>query len=181
MNERLQTELELLSRWYLMVRSATLRVLRDLEQEDFEWQPGAGAESCGCILARIAVSDELWIQRRLIGRKVVPDSVVQAYRSGASPADIRECVLTKDELELLLKNLKVSTLAFLRGLVFGRHQAKAPDVREQLEKTIFRENQCLGQIHYLRRLRSGEPETRRRPLAGAKPARRKTGCPHDEV
>lgn len=156
MNEQTQTELELLSRWYDRARSATLRLLQDLTEEELNWQPTPRSHSGGWILAHIAVTEELRIQRRLAGRKVVPDSVVEAYRSGASLEDSGDCPLAKDELQLLLKNLRTATQAFLRGLIFGRLQSRKPDVVEQLEKLVFQESQHLGQVRYLRLLRSAE-------------------------
>ena len=156
MNEQTRTELELLSRWYDRVRSSTLRLLHDLAEEELNWQPTPRSHSGGRILAHIAVTEELRIQRRLAGRKVVPDSVVEAYRSGASLEHSQECPLAKDELELLLKNLRRATQAFLRGLILGRLQPRKPDVMEQLEKLVFQESQHLGQVRYLRMLRSAE-------------------------
>ncbi len=154
MDEHTQRELQFLSRWYGLVRSATIRLLQELKDEELDWQPSPLLGSSAWILANIAVTEELNIQRRLVGRRIVPEMLVKTFRSGVPVEKARKCPLQKKELERLLKHLKTATLRFLRALIFGRRTSQAPDVIRQLERIIFQENQNLGQIHHLRALRS---------------------------
>ena len=165
MDEHTRTELQFLSRWYALVRSSTLRLLHEMEDEELAWQPSAAGRSSGSILAHLAVSEELRIQRRLAGREMLPEAMVRAYQSCALHAKHRAGAPAKQELELLLKKLKTATLRFVRGLVFGRRSSHAPDVVDQLEWLIFHENQHLGQVRYLRALRSRSGRRSRRRQA----------------
>ncbi len=157
MDQRTRMQLEFLSRWYSVARSSTLRLLRDLTEEELAWQPHPACHSAAGILLALAVAEELRIQRRLAGRRLLPDSLVKSCRAGARSRSGRSSRAGKEQLERLLRSLRNSTMNFLRGLLFGREKSRSPDVLQQLESLILQETQGFGQVLYLRGLRSGQP------------------------
>lgn len=152
MDERTRTELELLSRWYVVARSSTLRLLRDLDDDEWSWQPCPGCPSLRTLFIRIALTEDVRIQRRLAGRNVVPDAIVAAYRNSSKRKQAKR-PLARDEVGPLLKRLKTATLGFIRGLLFGRCHPCSPDVLAQMQFVIFHELNQFGQMQYLRGLR----------------------------
>jgi hypothetical protein len=150
MNDRTRTQLEFLARSYVLVRSSTLRLLRQLTEEELSWRPAAGCLSSGALLGQLAAAEDVRVQRRLAGRSVLSAALANPKRRSAAPS--------KQELARALKKLKTATAAFLRELVFERRRALAPDVFEQVQSLVFRENQCAGQIRLLRAIRAAERE-----------------------
>ncbi len=158
MNERTRLELEFLSRWYLLTRSSTLRLLRQLDEDELCWRPPGYGRSAGWLLAHLAVIEELRVQRRLAGKRILPPPLVRTMRQ-PRPSNVRGAVRVpgREEVRSLLKRLKSATIDFIRGLIFGRGQSLAPDVIRQLERLIVLERQYAGQIHVLHELYLARP------------------------
>jgi len=155
MNERTRRELEFLAQCYAHVRSSTLRLLRQMTDQELRWQSAGGICAAG-LLADLAAAEDLRVQYRLAGKTVLPTAGAPRRRAKAI---VREPP-GKTELGRSLKRLRSATRGFLRDLILGRRRALAPDVLAQIERLVRLENQYVGQVQLLRTMRAAARESK---------------------
>lgn len=155
MDERTRTELEFLAQFCVHVRSSTLRLLRQMTDQELRWRPSAAGICAGEVLAHLAAVEDLRVHHRLAGKTALPAAPAPHRRAKAK----RQGPPNKAELGRSLKRLRAATRGFLRDLILGRRRALAPDVLAQIERLVLLENQCVGQVQLLRAMHAAARET----------------------
>ncbi len=148
-----------------LTRDWTLRLIADMQGDDWAFSPAAGLAHATWTLGHLAVSQNVLIHVRCLGCGVVEDSFAAHFPiSGPVPAIAEHAYPPLAEIRAVFDDVHGRTLAAVRGMseallaepAFGKDGAIHPHYRDKLGAVSHagrHEAFHAGQLAMIRRLR----------------------------
>src|SRR5262245_45735685 len=158
MGEVLATQLDGTRDW-------TLKLIADLRDEDWSFQPGPGLAHARYLIGHLAVSQNVLVHVRCLGKPILDDAFAAHFPIGAPIRSTAEHTYPSvEEILGVMKSVHERTLAAIRGMseallaeaAWGKDGTLHPHYRDKLGAVSHCERHeafHAGQIATIRRLR----------------------------
>ena len=145
-------------------RDWTLKLIADLHDEDWSFQPGPGLAHARYLIGHLAVSQNVLIHVRCLGKSIVDDAFAGHFPIGAPIRSVAELAYPPvGEILSLMASVHERTLAAVRGMgadllaepAWGKDGTVHPHYRDKLGAVSHCERHeafHAGQIATIRRL-----------------------------
>jgi hypothetical protein len=145
-------------------RDWTLKLLADLKEHDLSFQPGPGLAHIRYLMGHLAVSQDVLIHVRCLGKGIVPADFAAHFPIGAAIKSTEEHDYPpENELRKVMTEVQARTLAAVRAMpetllrepAFGKDGAPHPHYTDKLGAVSHcdrHEAFHAGQIATIRRL-----------------------------
>lgn len=159
------TTAEVLARQLDDTRDWTVRLLADFDGEDWSFQPAPGLAHALWLCGHLAVSQNVLVHQRCLGRSVLDESFAAHYPIGGPvpPAD-GHGYPDANHVQRVMREVHAATLAAVRGMTdallaeaaWGKDGAPHPHYKDKLGAVSHcarHEAFHAGQLAMIRRLR----------------------------